>query len=376
MIMSRVALQILSHRPARLAATIIGLGVLFLLSATQIGLMVGWCNTITAIPREAGVDIWVMARETPSFDYGTSIPWNRIYQVRNVEGVAWAEGMYVGWSMWQRPDGRRVSIQLVGLDGGSVGGPWDLKDGAVDDVHLPHAVVVDELFLDDLGVQQIGDEVELYAERATVRGISRGVRTFTASPFVFCSMKSATKYDKAFMPDETTFVVVRTRPGEHPEDVARRIETDIPFVEALTTDDFNRRSILYWMLGTGMGITVVLTAFLGVIVSAVVTSQTLYTTTQENAGNYATLLAVGFGHGQLLTCVLTQSVLLCAGGVLLGSLGYRAAAYASARTPVPIEMTPDVFAGLVVVSVAASLMGAFAAARAVLRIDPATVFRG
>jgi putative ABC transport system permease protein len=374
--MSRIALRMLLHRPTRLAATALGLGVLFLLSAAQVGLMVGWCNTISAIPRESGTDVWVMARQTPSFDYGTAIPRHRISQVRNVGGVSWAEGMYAGWSMWQRPDGRRVSVQLVGLDRSSVGGPWVLRDGAADVVHQPNGVVVDELFCDALGVRHVGDQGVMYGERATVRGVSRGVRTFTASPFVFCALKSAPRYDKGFRPDETTYVLVRAAPGVAPDDLARRIEAEVPAVEALSTRAFIRRSILYWMLETGMGITVVLTALLGVLVGVVVTSQTLFTTTQEFLPNYATLLAVGFGRTQLLLCVLAQAVTLSAAGVAIGSLGFLAAARASAGTPVPLEMTPAVYAGLIGVSAAGSLVGALASLRAVFRIDPAAVFRG
>src|SRR5205085_8098551 len=141
--MMKIAMRMLLHRKSRFAFTVLGIGLLFLLSASQVGLLVGWFNTITAIVRKAGVDVWVMAEQTPGFDYGTAIPRHRIYQVRNVPGVAWAEGMYVGWSVWQRPDGRRVTVVLVGLDRGSVDGPWSTQEGKVEDVHVPNSVLID-----------------------------------------------------------------------------------------------------------------------------------------------------------------------------------------------------------------------------------------
>ena len=69
-------------------------------------------------------------------------------------------------------------------------------------------------------------------------------------------------------------------------------------VDLLTGREFAVRTMTYWMLETGAGLTVVLTAVLGLVVSAVVTSQTLYTVTQEHLVNYATLSAVGFGRGK------------------------------------------------------------------------------
>jgi putative ABC transport system permease protein len=373
--MLRFALKMLLHRKARFAFTVVGLGTLFLLGAAQVGLLVGWCNTITAVMAHSEVDVWVMAERTLTWDYGTSIPRQRVYQARSVKGVAWAEGIYVGWAMWQRPDGRRVSVQVVGLDRASVGGPWHMREGKVEDVHLPGSVIVDELFLETLGVRGVGDRVELSDERATVRGISRDVRTFTASPFVFTAMKTAAKYDKTYKPEDTTFVLVRCQPGADPKQVARRIEAEVPSVEALTTDELMARSVGYWMGETGMGLIVLLTAALAVLVSAVVTSQTLFTVTQDHLANYATLLAVGFSRRRMLGCVFTQGLVLGGLGVLLGGAAFHALSVASARTLVPLEMTVAIFAALVGVSVLCCLLGSFLSVKAVLRIDPVAVFR-
>jgi putative ABC transport system permease protein len=371
-----VAWKMLWHRKARFAFTAFGLGALFLLGSAQVGLMVGWCNTITAINAHAGVDLWVMNEKTVAWDYGTSLPRHRIYQVRSVPGVAWAEGMYVGWSTWERPDGVRLSVEMVGLDVSSVGGPWDMSAGQVDDVHLPNSVLIDELFLETLGVRGVGDEVEMNGEKAVVRGLSRGVRTFTATPFVFTSLRTASRYDKGFQPGDTTFVLVRCTPGADPEVVARHIEEEVPGVEALTTGRLMERSLGYWIRSTGIGLIMLTTAGLALLVSAVVTSQTLYTITQDHLANYATLLAVGFGRGQMLACVLLQGLILSGLAILLGGLALWGLTAASARTPAPVEMIPWVLAVLVATQVACCLFGSFLALRTVLRLDPASVFRG
>jgi putative ABC transport system permease protein len=366
----------LSHRPARLLITCAGLGVLFFLAAAQFGLLVGWCNTNSALIRNAGVDVWVMAERTPAFDYGTAIPRGRLYQVRTVEGVGWAEGLFMAWNVWQRKDGRRVNVELVGLDDSSVGGPWDMKVGSAEDVHLPDSVIVDELYLSLLQVQEPGDEAEMFGRRVVVRGVSRGVRTFTASPFIFTSIRSAIKYDKRYAPDEITYVMVRCAEGHSPTRLAAAIREAVPHVEVLTTDEFVVRTVKYWMLETGVGITVVLTAVLGVLVSVFVTSQTLFNVTQEHLGNYATLLALGFSRSQVVACVLFQSLLFGGCGVLIGSLLFWLASGVSARTPISLETTPAVYLGLVLASLLASMGSSVISLRAVFSIDPVTVFRG
>src|SRR5438552_2257252 len=108
----KIAYRMLLHKKARLAFTLLGLGTLFLLSTAQVGLLIGWINTITGVMAHANVDVWVMAENAVSWDYGTPIPRHRVYQARNVPGVAWTQAMYVGWSMWQRPDGQRLNVQV------------------------------------------------------------------------------------------------------------------------------------------------------------------------------------------------------------------------------------------------------------------------
>jgi putative ABC transport system permease protein len=56
----------LAHNSLRTPPTLLGIGASFFLSAAQVGLLVGWCNTTSAIVRHAKVDIWVMARQTRS----------------------------------------------------------------------------------------------------------------------------------------------------------------------------------------------------------------------------------------------------------------------------------------------------------------------
>lgn len=371
-----VALRMLWHKPSRAVITTLGLGALFFLSAAQVGLLVGWCGTCSALIRHADVDVWGMAEQTPAFDYGTTIPRQRLYEIRSVPGVLWAEGLFMGWNIWQRPDGRCVNVELVGLDSSCVGGPWSMEAGTVAVVHEPEGVIIDELFLNELGVTGVGDEAELIGRRARVRGVSRGVRTFTASPFVFTSINNAIRYDRRYRDDEITYVLVRCQPGTTPDQVADSIRQRTDHVEVLTTDQFVRRTVTHWMLGTGVGITVVLTAILGFLVSAVVISQTLFGLTTDYLVNYTTLLALGFSRTKLLLTIVYQSLVLGGAGIVLGGTAFVAAMRVSARTMIPLETTPAVSTGLVVCALLCSMVGAGLSVKSIWRIDPAQVLRG
>lgn len=366
----------ITSRPVRFVFTVIALAVLYFLSAAQIGLLVGWCFTTSAIIRHTDADLWVMSEQVAAFDYGGPIPRQRIDQVRSIPGVAWAEGMFMAWNTLKREDGHTINIEVVGLDVSNCGAPWELVTGSTDCVHQPDTVIIDELYAPYLGIRSVGDECEMYGQRARVGGISRGVRTFTASPFIFTSMATARKYDKRYREDEVTYVLVRCRSNSDLQVVQNAISRDVPYVECLTRSEFAFRTIVYWMLGTGIGITVVLTAILGFAVGALVTSQTLVGIINDYLPNFATLRAVGFSQSKLVSIVLLQSLILGVLGTLIGSGLFFAAAYASARTPIPLETTPVVFTSLVVVNLVICVGSSLLAVLTVMKVDPVTVFGG
>jgi putative ABC transport system permease protein len=349
--------------------------VAFFLSIAQVGLLVGWCNTASAIVRHAGVDIWVMAEQTPAFDYGTNIPEHRIYEIRTVPGVAWAQGMFAGWTYWQRPDGSKIVIELIGLDDDCAGGPWAMRDGEVEVVQTPERVIIDELFTGALGVSGVGDEVEILGQRAVIGGISTQVRTFTASPFVFTSLESALSYDGRARGDEVTYVLARTAPGYPPEQVRDAISAQISGVEALTTREFALRTIRYWMFETGIGITVIVTAILGLVIGSVIISQTLYAITNDHLADYATLIAIGLGRRQLIGTILSQALMLGAIGVVLGAIAFAYAAQISASSPIPLETNALIFGGIVALMLGCCVAASVWSVRSVFRIDPVSVFR-
>jgi putative ABC transport system permease protein len=261
------------------------------------------------------------------------------------------------------------------MDGDLVGGPWRFDNGNVESVRRPDTVIVDSLYLSMLGVHQIGDEVEVFGKRARLGAVSSGVRTFTALPFVFTSMRSAVRYDQRYRDDETTYVLARCEPGTTSEQLRDKIKAAVPQVEVLTSREFAIRTVRYWMLGTGMGITVIVTATLGLIVGTVIISQTLYAITQDHLNDYAALLAIGFSHRKLVGTIGLQALGMGICGTAIGAVLFAIAARATASSPIPLEMTAQIFPIICAVSLACCIAASFLSVRAIFKLDPVQVFR-
>jgi len=370
----QLAWRMLTHNRPRLIFTIIGVSTAFFLASAQLGLLVGWTNTTSALIKHAEVDLWLMSENTRALDFGTPIPRQTIYRARSTPEVIWAQGMLVSWNSWVRPDGSSISVQLLGLDKDKVGGPWQMQEGDLRIIDNPQTAIVDELYQNLLQIHARGESVQMRSQRVIIGGFSEGVRSFAGTPHVFMSLKHALLYDQRHRDDEITYVLIRCRQGADVKAVQANMRQLIKHVDVLTSDEFAGRTARYWMLGTGAGIGVILTAVLGVLVGAIIASQTLFATTQENFGNYAALMAIGFERRLLSQVVLLQSLLVGTAGIVIGSAGFVPLVWATARSPLPIEFYPPVLIGLIAIFLVVCILAAGISLRSVFRLDPVVIF--
>ncbi len=107
-------------------------------------------------------------------------------------GVEDAQKLVAHWTQWKRHDGGEDSVQIVGLNvDSSLERPWNLVEGRVEDLKSPDAIILDELYKQKLGVTHVGEVFEIGGHRARVVGFTRGIRSFTTSPYVFTTFKNA-----------------------------------------------------------------------------------------------------------------------------------------------------------------------------------------
>ena len=369
-----LAWTMLAHNISRLFFTILGVGTAFFLAAAQFGILIGWIYTTTALINHAQVDLWIMAKHTPTFEYGAPIPKKTVYLARSAPGVKWAQTMFVSWSSWVRPNGSSISTQLIGLDYDEVGGPWSMYEGEVKSIQRPETVLMDELYRNVLGIEALGDSGQLNGLTAHVGGFSEGVRAFTGIPHLFTSVKQALAYDLRYLDDEITYVLVRTEKGVDVELLQQDLQTRISGTEVLTSKAFATLTAKYWMLKTGAGIGVVITAILGLLVGAIVTSQTLFSTTQENRCNYVSLLVIGFERKLLTLVVFIQSLIVSLAGIFVGGMGYMVLHWSTTRSPLSFAFDPIYFIALTGVFILISILAAGLSMRSVFKIDPIEVF--
>jgi len=374
--MPSLARRNLLHDRVRLVVTLTGIVFAVVLSAIQLGLFVGFQRATSDVIRHAGADIWITSSGVTHLETGVPFSERKRYDVLATPGVAAVQKHIVRFGQWQRPDGGQESVMVIGLDlGGTMGRPWNLVAGSVERLAEPDAVIVDELYLDKLGIAGVGDRVEIGRRRARVVGLTRGIRTFTTAPPVFTSFKHAQDYT-AVPEDQTLYLLARVDPGADIDAVVARIAPRVTDVSVVPADRWRVGQESYWMFGTGAGITVLIAAGLGLLVGVVVVAQTIYAATIDHIKEYGTLKAMGATNAYLYRVILQQAALSAVAGYGIGIAIAATVAQGSLAGTTAIILEPPLAGALFLLTMVMCLGASIVSINKVTRIDPAMVFKG
>jgi putative ABC transport system permease protein len=142
-----------------------------------------------------------------------------------------------------------------------------------------------------------------------------------------------------------------------------------------TTSELSRRSRLHWLTKTGGGIGLGCAALLGLVVGAVVTSQTLYAAVAASLRAYAVLRALGIPRWRIAAMVLAQAFGVGLAGIVLALPATFAVARAVDLLGVTVLLPAWLLAGAAAVTLLMAVTSGLAALRCLRLVEPATLLR-
>ena len=377
--MWNLARKLLLHDRLRFAVAIAGVSVSVMLVLVQVGLYFGFMDTASSIIDASHADLWVGKKGNESFEFATPFDERAFYKVASVPGVARVERVLMNFAQFKLADGGDLGVQIVGIE--TTPGrrpllaPWNVVAGDAARLAEPGAIVLDRSEYAKLKIDRIGHTTEIAGVRAEVVAMTQGIRSFTTSPIVFTDLKTARSYLPGLGQEPVTYVLVELAPGARAEDVQRRIN-ELPHLAAYTTPQMSGRTRSYWSTRTGVGAGFFTTAVLGVIVGFVVVGQILYSGTLQYIREYGTLKAMGAKNSAVVRVILSQAMISAALGFAVGAPLAIAMRAAMKAANLSVALFPGLYA---VTAVITAVMCAFAALLSivkVLRLDPASVFKG
>jgi putative ABC transport system permease protein len=346
-----------------------------LLIALQCGLLLGLFS-ITSLPIDrTNADVWVGSPKVLSVDLGRAIPEGYLSRVATVPGVRDVEVYLQGFSYWKKPNGGNELCMVIGarLSPDAMGLLNQLKDRP----HLqalltePGAIIMDVSEVERLGIKEVGDTATISGERVRLVATLRGIKSL-AGPYVFCSVETARRLLR-YRPDETTYLLARC---DDPGRVAEELNAAHPDdMLAFTSSEFSYRSRMHWLTKTKAGIALGFAAALGLLVGAVVTSQTLYAATAASLREYAVLRALGIPRWRMAMTVLMQSFWVGVFGVGLGLPTAFLLSQGAEQIQVPLPLPWWLPTAAAVITLAMAVLSGLTALRSLRLVEPAVLLR-
>jgi putative ABC transport system permease protein len=376
--MYRLALRMLLGDRAKYVMLVGGLAFASLLMTQQCAVFIGLLSWTTSHMRNMRASIWVVDPKVEQINEIKPMRDTDVNRVRSVSGVAYAVPLYTGVIQARIADGSFKPVEMIGLDSATlVGRPPVILKGHLEDLRLPHTVMIDELAVERLSLVNgrkigIGDTFEINDREARVIGICKTDRHFFGYPYVF------TTYDEAlqFAPKTRkmlSIVLAEPKPGWTAEQTARAIEKET-LLKAYTEREFNASTIRWFFKNTGIPASFGTTIILGFIVGMVVCGQTFYSFVLRNLG---ALKAMGASNWMLARMLMVQALTVGLIGYGLG-VGLTALfglmVLKTGQPPflLPYQLPLVTLLVILFICVFAALLGI----RKIYKLEAAVVFRG
>jgi putative ABC transport system permease protein len=345
-----------------------------LLIALQCGLLLGLFS-ITSLPiDETHADIWVGHPEVASVDLGRPIPeaWQSYLAMPEVERT---EIFLQGFAYWDKPTGGIELCLVIGsrLGPDAIGAVNNLSSRLRSLLTEPGSIVVDDSEFGRLGIEKVGDYAEVTGKRVRVVGTVHGYKSL-AGPYVFCSIETARQLLR-LLPDQATFLLARCKNPTDANQVVDRLQAYPRKLSAFTQDGFSLKSRMHWLTKTKAGIALGCAALLGLLVGAVVTSQTLYAATAASLKEYAVLRALGIPRWRMALTVLAQSFWVGIAGILLALPTVFGLAHVGNELGARVHLPWQLLAGTVAVTMIMALGSGLGALRSLRLIEPVALLR-
>jgi len=370
------ALSTIWYERQRFLPAILAVAFSAVLIAVQGGLLIGLLSMMSRPVDSASADLWVGYPGVQSVDLGRGIPYRWASRVLAEPGVERVEPSMLGFSLWTRTStGAPATPEVITVVGcrihpNSLGAVEYLRKNPelLSRLSEPATVIVDEAEIGRLGVKALGDHAEVFGRRVRVVGFVHGYRSI-GGPYVFCSIETARMMLK-HLRDDTTYIVAKCTDHDTALAVAKNLNR-YRQMSSFTDDEFSLRSRMHWLFTTKAGVAVGFTAILGLVVGAVVTSQTLYAAVAASKREFATLRAMGIPAWRLRFTVVAQSLWVGLFGLIVAIPVSLLLSQAANSLGTQVTLHSGIIAVACIVTLLMALLSGLGALRSFSGVDPA-----
>ena len=374
---------LLTRQPGRLLIALAGIGFAGILMFLQLGFRQGLFDSSVTLHKHFDADLVFLSPRSISSISMSGFPRRRLVQAMADPAVVSTTPVHWNAVRWRNPENRRTrSILALGFE------PTDSL--FTDSVLGDKAAVLNQkgrVLFDELSRPEFGPIAAWYRQGRTIDtevGVKRvrvgGLVSLGPSFGIDGTILSSTETFMHLLPDtpqgSIELGLIRLRPGENPDVVAKRLRAILPAdVSIYTKQGFIGFEKDYWQTSTAIGFIFTLGTAMGFVVGCVIVYQILHSDVSDHLPEYATLMAMGYSLPSLLGVVAREGLLLALLGYIPAWIAAQGIYYMIRQsTKLPVLMDSQrtllVFSLILVMCLGSAMM----AMRKLADADPADIF--
>lgn len=380
----------LVHKRVKFLATLAGIAFVVILLFMQLGFQDALFDSAVRVHQVLQGDLFLTSSQYKALTSQQSFPRTRLYQTLAVEGVESVSPLYFQFGKLKNIlNGQKYSIFVIGIDPSKLNFNLSQINQNIDQVKLPDTALFDLSSRPEFGpiAAQFKEKQQLDIEIASFNQITTAKRFKIKGLF---SLGPSFGVDGNLITNHSTFLrafpdrqvenidlgLITLKNNYEAEAVRDRLVASLPQdIQILTLAEFMGLEKDYWNLRTPIGFIFKIMVFMGFVVGIGITYQILYSNISNHLIAYATLKAIGFTNGYLLTAVFQQALFLAILGFIPGviiSFGLYDLAKNATHLPVIMDGNKGLSVFLSVI-VMCSISGTLAIQK-LRSVDPADIF--
>ncbi len=375
----------LKHDKARLLTAISGIAFADILIFMQLGFLNALMDSSILMHRNLKADLVLMNPQALNWTEMSTFPRRRLYQAKDIPGVASADALYINSIKWKNPQThQKTSVMVVGMNLDNPAFDMPEVNQNLDKIKLPDTFLFDRASRGEYAKaiesyeqgQTITTEIE--TRTITVGGLFTLGASFGADATLISSDQNFLRLFSKKQPGTVSLGLIELQPDADATQVKQALNSyfsDLKDVRVMTVEEFIDMEQSYWATNRPVGIVFGFGTVIGFIVGVVIVYQVLSTDVNDHLAEYATFKAMGYRNSYLLGIVFEEAIILAFCGFIPGVLvSWGFYSLARKATALPIYITLLRAVGVFIATLVMCAVSGAIATRKLQSADPADIF--
>jgi putative ABC transport system permease protein len=371
---ANTALKLLWYNRTISSGAITGVIAIVFLVGIQIAILFGVINIINNQIMHTNADAWIVTKNTTNLDFSGRLPNFYMDRAVGLNEVEYARPFINAGGLMRDHTGRYELEIVYGIKMPQLtGGPWAFQRGNSTSMLDPFSFTIDNTTLMNPNPPQFNQIIEVQYQKLKFNAITDFIRSFRGN-VSYTSVDNARKF-RGENADFVNAIMVKFKEGTDLKGSIEKLAQLYPYATVLSSEDLASQTVKYYLLATGVGGSIFMSAGISALVGLIVIGLTLYNNILSHEHELAILRVLGARKRDILLILVYQVLIIAVIGLFIGFvlLAFTLNFVSQGRIPValPIWFGP----AHILLTIFLCLLGSYFAMRHALKIDPSSAFR-